>query len=364
MPLRPEFSGVGKLLQVNNTTVLAKSAGDDTDMSVSAEHLMQGTIENRIFRVENVSKTYTVSAPILVGGGSAIDGRYLLNKNIANVFARKTMVLPILQDARISLSQQGGEIDLTLLSDGNPYNGGVFNIQEPLTPPVQLNPNSSIPTRVAVNYDFRVRVGPFVFFIKDSSIEFKVKSDKKYYIGGISGTPLPTDPSRPGGSNYQDPTQNPYNWNTQFPYLVPSGIELSGSVTCDVLLSDADGTPDQVVNGIAQYFTNASTDPDVDFSTTNVAVNYLPHPTNSQSAPYVTLQCPGYTVTENSGVYFEVYQATSCSSGQWVDLFDDPDNPGTSLFSFDKSMITKYSVKYTPESISASINFQSYIVKN
>lgn len=369
MPIRNELSGVFKTIQFNGKTFIVESVEKNKTMDITAKNYIQGTAENRILNVGLAHETFNVKTPILVGGGAAIDGRHLLNTQITNALKRKGAVLPILDSANLSVSDSGGAITLSLKSDANPNNSNTFSILDSKNPPIELDPTQPgiNPTREATFYDFRVRFGPFFAFILSSSVDFKVLTSEKTFLGGLTGggdvipgTGALNEPARP--SSFNSATANPYNWGTQYPWYAVSGVELTGRGQAAVLLSDADGVPDSVTpEGVDQYFTNAVTylpAPDG----RNIAINYIPWPDTQPPGETtdITFQSPGWVDITSQGVFFQVFNATASDVGAWVDLFSD--DLGNPLFNFNKSMIKAAKINVSKEMITVDFDFYAYVV--
>jgi hypothetical protein len=99
--------------------LLAKNISHKGSESAEPVELLQGTPKNRIFNIGAFEESYNISAPVLVGGGSKIDGRSLMNNLLNNVLTA-TNSLPIITDVTITINgDSGAEMSLILISDGS-----------------------------------------------------------------------------------------------------------------------------------------------------------------------------------------------------------------------------------------------------
>jgi len=364
MPIRNEFVGQYNYIQIKSgnawKTILASSVSKPRTMEAKANfNLLQGTNEPRIMDISEINETFTISSPILIGSASAIDGRKLISNEIENVLYRHGSILPVLTNANVNIRENEATVSMTLMSDGSPEAGQNFNINASTNPPSELNPllPGNVPSRTAKWYDFRVRFGPFVFYIYEASLTFTTQTEKRNFVGAY----LP---------NNSAPINSTYNLGTQYPWIAVRGLSLTGSGKAAVLLSDADCKGD-MIDGIERFFRNASSEPptkDSDLLTNNYAVNWNPpwNDTYSGDIADVTLQCPGFTRTTANSIIFEVYNSgsNSCTSGDygtWEPLFmSESNNP---LFDFSKGIINKSTLDINSSLITVDFDFISYIVK-
>jgi hypothetical protein len=351
MPIKNEFFGVNKTLMVGGKFVIAESATRSRSMKVNQKNFIQGTAANRIMDIGGVSEDISISAPILIGGGSYIDGRTLLNTQIQNALLRSGAILPILESAEITISEEAGMVELKLKSDGNPANTSTFSVTEHGAHDLAdssghsdvLNPLSMTfkPTRTAKFYDFRVALAGYIYFVKSARISVEVEIEEFYFIGAADGstsdgTPIPSSDSTAGGGISPLPaagifTGNPYNIGTQFPWLGVSGIKINGGGTAAVLLQD----------------TNA----DYNFSASGEAVNV------SFTGTELTLQQPGDTVTVSQSFALDVYDAVS---GTWIGLFNVP-GTSTPLVDLSKAIIDKADFKVEAGLMTVDFGFKCYV---
>lgn len=352
MPFRNPFYGVYKSLKVGGQFIIAKSAKRSREMTTKAESYIQGTAKNRIMDIGGVKETISITAPILIGGGAGIDGRTLLNAQIANALNPASTTLPILASAEISISEQETQIQLSLKSDGNP---STIAFEVTGTPAdnvrdgnnvAYLDPVNNMPTRVAKFYDFRVSLAGYHLFIKSASLSVEVQTTENYFIGGYApgnSASLPSDAQpTPGGgaTDGWNPAHNQYNMGTQFPWLGVSGISIGGRGTAAVLLDDQNGDYDFNQSGEA---TNVQ-----DGSNSSPVNTYKP--TDSE----LTLQLPGVTNYSSDDFKFQVYSA-STNSGQFVDLFD------TNIVQLKRSLITKADFKVETGLLTVDFDFKCWV---
>lgn len=227
MPLRNDLFGVFKIMTVKNengvdTVVIGESGNSDRDMKSTGKTYIQGTAETRILDIGLLSETIKVEAPILIGGGSTIDGRTLLNNQITNAANKDSQLLPVLSNATINIdAQNGGNVSITMKSDG--AKSEVFKISNGSVPN-ELDPAMGV-TRVAKNWDFYVEMGNFVSYIQKASIEVNTETAETVFLDS---------PLTPGN---------------QYPYLGISGISISGGGTAAVVIggtNDPQGVTEQL----------------------------------------------------------------------------------------------------------------------
>ena len=254
MPLRNELFGVFKLVQIleaNGTsykTILVSKATKKTSMEVKQQNYIQGTAESRILDIGQVSETISVEAPILVGGGSAIDGRSLLIDLINRAADRNNYTLPIMENGTVTVSADtGGSVSFTLKSDGDIVTPSfkVINPSDANPVPEALDPVNAVlgPTRVARNYDFTVQFGPYVAYVQNATVKVDVDTQ-------------PTQFLIPYNKTTSDPRGEFYKMGTQLPYLGVAGIKINGNGTAAVMVS---GTNDPQLSGAGLTFQTANT---------------------------------------------------------------------------------------------------------
>ncbi len=333
MPLMNEFFGVYKTLKIGDSFIIVTSASRDRSMAAEPKNYVQGTVLNKIMNIREVSETISIDAPILIGGGSAIDGRTLMNDQIDNAMLRTGAVLPILEKASIVLNGESGNVRLSLKSDGDPANSSVFQVTnhaaEDLTNGVitdVLNPLIHTPTRVANFLDFRVSLAGYIYYILEARIEVSVKVSSQVFIAGKDGTTSDGNPI---------PTPNPYNFGTQYPWLGVSGITITGGGKAAVLLQDNDA--------------------DNLYQTAGEAINV-----NLGDGTELTIQQPGCTTTVNADFAIEVYD---CDNDVWVGLFRKTGDT-QDLFDLSRSLLTRANFTTTTDLLTVDFEFKCYVQEN
>lgn len=288
MPLNNNLFGVYKSIKVNDVTLVASSANRNKNMDVQAENYIQGTPKSRILNIGGVQETIEIEAPILIGGGSTVDGRNLVNVKIDELLNPTTAVLPLLENATISVSEQGANVNMSLKTDGDPsdLNSNVFQVLS--TPVAELDPIAYTPTRKARFYDFRVNIGNKKYFVMEASIKVTGETTDAYFL-------------IPNGAAFDQVTYTTvgdvsFKAGTQFPFIGITGIKISGSGKAAVLLADLNS--------------------DGDFYDTDESINV----NLATGANDMTLQRPGVSVSEDADFVLQIYDGTN-----WNDLFPSVD---------------------------------------
>lgn len=313
MPINNNFYGVYKSLQIDNKKVVVTSAKRDREMEASAVNYIQGTPKARVMNVGGVTETITLNSPVLVGAGSSVDGRYLANKKLEEILISGTGgSLPLLSSARFDISQEGASVNLTLLSDGNPFNTTIFDIRSDEVP--ELDPIAYGPSRVGKFYDFRVQIGTRSYFITSANISVDVGTDKQYFF--VPGGWEDGRGYGPAGSGVTydmafSSTGNSYYPGTQFPWIGVNSIKISGGGQAAVLLQNLN-------KGTGPYGQAASGAEDTDFLDNNEAYNLSLQPGTTD----MTLQKPGIAVSENANFRLEIYDPAFKAAGGsgWTSL--------------------------------------------
>jgi len=333
MPLNNGFFGVYKTLMIGDSFIIVTSASRDRKMTAEPKNFVQGTALNKIMDIREVSEIISIDAPILIGGGSAIDGRTLMNEQIDNAMSRTGAVLPILENATITVSGQAGKVAMTLKSDGDPANSEVFQVTdhpaEDLTNGVitdVLNPLLHTPTRVANFLDFRVSLAGYVYYVLEASITVAVNVANHVFIAGKDGTTSDGNPI---------PDPNPYNFGTQYPWLGVSGITITGKGKAAVLLQDLDN--DKLYTGVGE------------------SVNV-----NLGTGTELTIQQPGCTTTVDADFAIEVYD---CDNDVWVGLFRKYGDT-VDLFDLSRSLLTRANFNVTTDLLTVDFEFKCYVQEN
>jgi len=317
MPLNNNLFGVYKSIRVNNTTLVASSADRSRTMDVKAENFIQGTPKSRILDIGGITEDISISAPILIGGGSAVDGRNLVNIKIAELLNPTTAVLPLLTNATVSVSEQGANVQMTLKTDGDPadLNSDVFQVLS--TPVAELDPIAYTPTRKARFYDFRVNIGSRKYFVMEASITVTGETTDAYFL-------------IPDGAAYDQVTYTTvggvsFKAGTQFPFLGITGIKISGKGKAAVLLADLNN--------------------DGDYYDTDEAINI----NLATGANEITLQRPGVSVSEDANFVLQIYDGVST----WYDLFP--------LLDLSKSVVSSSNFNVTSGLLTVDFDFYCWV---
>ena len=263
MPVRNQLFGVYKLLELKQADgsyrpFLAETASRTRSMKTEAKNFIQGTAKSRVLDIGAISEEFKFKLPILVGGASVMDGRSMVTTYLTQALDDQTTVLPLIKSANITISNEGGAtVDVEMLSDGLPSaqpfrvtnrpvdTYAVNGINLPLDPTA-----AGGPTRVAKFYDFRAKIGKFVYYIMQASIKITVNTEMKYFIAGKDTSTWAANQQYKAAamrSPYLNPLKsteanNPYNFNTQFPFIGVTGITVSGSGKAAVELNQTNNT--------------------------------------------------------------------------------------------------------------------------
>ena len=246
MPINNDILGIYKQVYVltSGTAIsyIVESANRNVSIDAQPKVLIAGSPKTRIMDIGGVTETISITAPMLIGGGAAYDGRALVGNKITEILNPATATLPILKSASYSISEGGGSVSVTLESDGNAASGNSgFYLVNSTTPHPSLNPvgtggsNTTAfgPTRVARFYDFRAKIGGRQYFIQEANVDVNVETSKAYFINpynfsdpndgyrysGGGGTVIP---SVLGGFGIS------WAYGSQFPHIGVNGITISG----------------------------------------------------------------------------------------------------------------------------------------
>jgi len=347
MPIRNQLFGVYKLLQLkgadgNYRPYVVDRASRNRKMDVEAKNYVQGTAKSRILDIGAISEEIEITLPILLGGAQVMDGRSLVSYYLTQALNETTTVLPLITSATITISSDAGaSVNVRMLSDGRPSTGAfrvtnlpidaltVSGVTSPLDPTATGAGNG--PSRVAKFYDFRAKIGKYVYYIMEASITITVKTEKKYFIAGVKDANAWTTTqqyvaSAMGSGATGNPlkstdSNNFYNFNTQFPFIGVSGISVEGKGKAAVELTDA------------------STPKDYDFEDYNtpaaqweaVNVDLSPDGGGDGKQYELTWQRPGEVLTaaymagdpSQAGFMLQIWDPTSGVSGAWTNLLGD-----------------------------------------
>lgn len=295
MPLNNNLFGVYKSLKVSGRTYVAETASRNVSMEVDAKNYIQGSPKSRVLNIGGTKETISITAPILVGAGSAVDGRELANSKITEILNPATASLPVLESAVYKVSAEGASVSITLKSDGDPgdptaTDSRPFEITGREIE--QLKPGyGSQPSRVARFYDFRVQIGFRKYFILEAEITVAATTTEAYFL-------VPYGEIDNGSPAY---IQGPSGSGTiaagyQFPFLGISGIKITGKGKAAVILRDIPGTPHYGDYYFFDYSGGESVGTD---ESVNLGL--------SRGQSDLTFQRPGETVAEAQSFRLEIY---------------------------------------------------------
>ena len=301
MPINNNLFGVYKSFKISGNRVVADNLQRNRQMTASPVNYVQGTPKARVMDIQGVTETLSLTAPIFVGCGSSVDGRFLANTKINEILNPSTATLPLLTNDTFNIGEQQSSVSLTLESDGDPNNSTAFEIRSDEVP--ELSPIAPYgPTRLAKFYDIRVQIGQRKFFVMSATITVAAQSTKANFFipgdwgdyrgwgvyGGTGSTQLTLkneDLSARAGTGVT------FQPGTQFPFLGISSIQITGSGKAAVLLEDLNA--------------------DNDFEDTNEAINL----SLKSGTTDMTLQNPGFADTEAQNFVIEIYDPVWAAGG-------------------------------------------------
>ena len=246
MPINNDILGIYKQVYVltGGTAIsyIVETANRNISIDASPKILIAGSPKTRIMDIGGITETISISAPILIGGGAAYDGRALVGNKITEILNPASATLPILKSASYSISEGGGSVSVTLESDGYSGSGNSgFYIVNSTTPHPSLNPvgtggsgtTAFGPTRVARFYDFRAKIGGRQYFIQEASVDVNVETSKAYFINPYDFTDPTNGYSYSGGGGTVLPSVLggfgiSWAYGSQFPHIGVNGITISG----------------------------------------------------------------------------------------------------------------------------------------
>ena len=120
MPINNNLFGVYKSFKISGNRVVADNLQRNRQMTASPVNYVQGTPKARVMDIQGVTETLSLTAPIFVGCGSSVDGRFLANTKINEILNPSTATLPLLTNATFNIGEQQSSVSLTLESDGDP----------------------------------------------------------------------------------------------------------------------------------------------------------------------------------------------------------------------------------------------------
>jgi hypothetical protein len=301
MPINNNLFGVYKSFKISGNRVVADNLQRNRQMQASPVNYVQGTPKARVMDIQGVTETLSLTAPIFVGCGSSVDGRFLANTKINEILSPSTAKLPLLTNATFNIGEQQSSVSITLESDGDPNNSTAFEIRSDEVP--ELSPIAPYgPTRLAKFYDIRVQIGQRKFFVMSATITVQAQSTKANFFipgdwgdyrgwgvyGGTGSTQLTLVNEDLSARTGTGVTFQP---GTQFPFLGISSIQITGSGKAAVLLEDLNT--------------------DNDFTDVNESIN-LSLQTGTTD---MTLQNPGFADTEAQNFVIEIYDPVWAAGG-------------------------------------------------
>ena len=246
MPINNDILGIYKQVYVltSGTAIsyIVESANRNVSIDAQPKVLIAGSPKTRIMDIGGVTETISITAPMLIGGGAAYDGRALVGNKITEILNPATATLPILKSASYSISEGGGSVSITLESDGNAASGNSgFYLVNSTTPHPSLNPvgtggsgtTAFGPTRVARFYDFRAKIGGRQYFIQEANVDVNVETSKAYFINPYDFTDPNNGYRYSGGGGTVIPSVLggfgiSWAYGSQFPHIGVNGITISG----------------------------------------------------------------------------------------------------------------------------------------
>ena len=121
MPINNDILGIYKAVYVRTSaggtgrSYIVDTATRQISMEASPKVMITGSPKTRIMDIGGVTETVSISAPILIGGGSQADGRALANQKIAEIIDTSTApTLPVLKTASFSITEGGATVSMTL----------------------------------------------------------------------------------------------------------------------------------------------------------------------------------------------------------------------------------------------------------
>jgi hypothetical protein len=90
MPINNDILGIYKQVYVltGGTAVsyIVETANRNISIDANPKILIAGSPKTRIMDIGGITETISISAPILIGGGAAYDGRALVGNKITEIF--------------------------------------------------------------------------------------------------------------------------------------------------------------------------------------------------------------------------------------------------------------------------------------
>jgi hypothetical protein len=269
MPLNNFFYGIYNIASLNSTGTtpqpyIIKNLTVDDTMDSKAEFYMQGTLLPKILNIGHTKESFTVESPILVSTSSVNssnalkDGRQLLFDFVnykygttvgqINYAGNAFNSLPMIESITINIGVDESNVNMSLLSDGDPNNSyNIYNIKKGtsgLVTSVGLNNNA----RVAKNWDFYVNLGGILYFVENAKITLRAASSEKNFLGAYPFVynQVPADGLNNGVYTPPDTTYS--NW--QFPFIAQGGITIEASGKASISI-DANNDSINFVNPVS-----------------------------------------------------------------------------------------------------------------
>jgi hypothetical protein len=379
MPVRNQLFGVYKLVELKTADgyrpFVVENASRNRKMNVSSKNYVQGTAKSRILDIAEITEEISITLPILLGGAQVMDGRSLIAYYLSEALKEDTTVLPLITNATINIAaDSGASVSVKLLSDGRPTtqsfkvtNRPVDKIAvEGVTAP--LDPTVSTPSRVARFYDFRARIGKYVYYIISASITIQVDTVNKYFIAGIPDENEWQATEMYYADAMNNDSQNPlkstdennfYNFNTQFPFIGVTGIKVSGRGSAAVELNQA-YEDDPETYDFDDYFSQEA-------KWEAVNADFTVDGGTGGSQYDLTWQRPGevQTSTEQSGdgdassFKLQIWNPDTGASGSWVDLLAYSN--GDPVLDLSNSVVSSSNFKIDTGVMTADFDFVNWV---
>jgi hypothetical protein len=269
MPLNNFFYGIYNIASLNSIgstpqPYIIKNLTVDDTMDSKSEFYMQGTLLPKILSIGHTKESFNVESPILVSTSSVNssnalkDGRQLLFDFVnykygttvgqINYAGNAFNSLPMIESITINIGVDESNVNMSLLSDGDPNNSyNIYNIKKGtsgLVTSVGLNNNA----RVAKNWDFYVNLGGILYFVENAKITLKAASSEKNFLGAYPFVynQVPADGLNNGVYTPPDTTYS--NW--QFPFIAQGGITIEASGKASISI-DANNDSINFVNPVS-----------------------------------------------------------------------------------------------------------------
>ncbi len=351
MPLFNEFYGVykiGKILTgVNGHTTpdpyIVKSITPSQKMGADAAFYLQGDPRTKVLNISHTSESFSVVSPILVPHYSNTqenlkDGRVLLRDKANNAYIDRfpKNMLPILTGATITIGTDESNINLQMLSDGNPNNSiNVYEIAggtSALIEAIGLN----YAARIAKNWDFAVQLGELMFYIQEATINLQIKHSEHNFLGVAANNywasyynSVPYDGTHNGIWNPNTFAEHASYSGWQFPFIAIGGITIDVSGTAALVID-----PDNPANN-------------VNYNRNSTVVYNRP---SLIAAANVTLQHPGeLTFTQDNFNVIQIYK-----DGSTIPVIPE-------VFSVNSAIVKQHDANFTDGIMTVKFQVQAFV---